>query len=272
LAAIASCPAFAQIQQGSVAVVYYSEAHDKIIMAADSRALWTGNPVPDNTACKIAAPQGKMLFVSTNFGGWKNGGPKDVVPSWMNVEEIHRAYNTASMLYTAPGARVHGAADEWGKLTTSHFQALLQEHPEAVTEFAKKNHGVLTKAFIGGLGNRGTMLLWKTTVSYQQGVVSYEMHGVGCPNSFCPIGGGAEKVAEEFTNQTSPRAIREAKEWKPPKSSKPEDYDILKTMRFVELSIKYYKGNDVGGKIDAVEMSKDGSVHWYTAKPNCTQD
>lgn len=269
-ALIAGFSTFAQVQHGSVAVIYYSDAHDKIIMAADSRALWTDRSAPDDTVCKIAAPQGKLLFVSTNFGGWKNGGITDPVPSWMNVEEIHRAYDTASILYTAPGARVHGAADEWGKLITSHFRALLMEHPEVVTDIASKNDGVLTKAFIGGLGNRGTMLMWKTTVSYQQGIVSYEMHGVSCPNSFCPL--GEIKIAQEFANQTSPRAKKEAKQWKPPTSSKPEDYDTLKTMRLVELTIKYYKGNDVGGIIDAVEMSKDGSVRWFAVKPNCRQD
>ncbi len=85
--AVIGSPTLAQIQHGTVAVVYYTE--DKIIMAADSRGLLlTQNAQPDDSVCKIAAPYGKMLFVSSHAVAYKSGGLFDLVQPWSNVDEI----------------------------------------------------------------------------------------------------------------------------------------------------------------------------------------
>ena len=50
------------------------------------------------------------------------------------------------------------------------------------------------------------------------------------------------------------------------------DLDVLKTMRLVELTIAYHMGNDVGGKIDAIELFKNGGLRWVARKENCPKD
>jgi hypothetical protein len=48
----------------------------------------------------------------------------------------------------------------------------------------------------------------------------------------------------------------------------PGNSDAFKTMRVVELVIRYYHGNDIGGPVDAVQLGHAGSMHWYARKPN----
>jgi len=272
--AIATYPTFAQIQYGSLGVAYYSKDKDKIIMAADSRALMTNGAPPVDNYCKIAAPHRKIIFVATGSGGHKNRGPADPVQSWSGTEEIHRAYDIASLLPTTNSDLLWRTASEWIESVSHHFDDLYRSDPQQVIDLARIQNGGLIKAFIGGMENDGKLILFKMSITFRPSItgnIHYEKGTVlPCPESFCPL--GDIDIAEEFIKQTSARANKEAREWKPPKTSKPEDYEILKTMRFVKLTEIYNKGNDVAGPIDAVQMTKDGSVHWYAKKENCADD
>ncbi len=169
--------------------------------------------------------------------------------------------------------RVVGTAIEWGNIISSKFGGALLSHPEQVAEVARQGNGILTRAIIGGLNDDGTLILLQTIVKYEGGVLSSPSAETTqithCDKSYCAI--GEVEVEQEFVNLTSERAKKEAKKWKPPKNSKPADYDILRAMRLVDLTIQYH-GNDVGGPIDAVEMDKDGSVRWFAIKENCQKD
>jgi hypothetical protein len=267
--AVHSSATLAQIQYGTVGVAYYTK--DKIVMAADSRSLIVGDTTPDDSVCKIAAPYGQVIFVSSNVSGYKNGGFGDFVQSWSNIEEIHQAYSMASFLPSTNHDQLMGTAIQWANLITSHFQSLLLWHPEKISQAIGEN-GVLTIAEIGGLNSDGALILLQVRILYGKGLtpISYEIGQVTeCPKSYCAI--GEVEIVQEFINVTSKRAKKEAKKWKPLKKSSPADYDILRTMRLVELTIRYHQGNDVGGKVDAVEMDKDGSVRWFAIKENCAK-
>jgi hypothetical protein len=271
--AVINLSAYAQIQHGSVGVIYYTK--DKIIVAADSRGLvLNGNTPPDDTECKIAAPDGKMVFVSTQSTEYKNGGYADPVPSWSNVGEIRKAYGKASLLYSTNRDRIEGTAVEWGKLISSHFQTLLLWHPEKTMEAVNGGNGVLTRSIIGGLDNDGLLMLLRITIAFHEGIFAADTVQIpscdACSKPYWAI--GQVEVEQEFVDLTSQRARSEVKTWRPPKESNLADYDILRTMRLVELTIQYHKGNDVGGKIDAVEMDKDGSMRWFAIKENCAKD
>jgi hypothetical protein len=270
LFAVIGSPTIAQIQYGTVGVVYYTK--DKIVMAADSRGFIVGNTTPDDSVCKIAAPYGKMVFVSSHAMAYRNLGYFDFVQPWSNIEEIHRAYDTASPLFSTNHDRIVGTAIERAKSISSHFQSMLLWHPEKVIDVARKGNGVLTRAMIGGFDDNGALILLQAIITFQESVlanVSSTVQILDCPRSYCAI--GEIEVEQEFVNLTSKRAKKEAKKWKPPKKSKLEDYDILRTMRLVELTIQYH-GDDVGGRIDAVQMDKDGSVRWFAIKENCAKD
>ena len=84
--------------------------------------------------------------------------------------------------------------------------------------------------------------------------------------NFCAA--GQVGIFLEFVDVTSKRSKDEAMNWKPPVGFKPEDLDILKTIRLVELTEKYWD-DDVGGPIDAIQFSRDGTLRWYSRKKNC---
>jgi hypothetical protein len=124
-------------------------------------------------------------------------------------------------------------------------------------------------AFVGGVNGDGALSLFLVKIEYDEAtrtVLPPTSESVSCPQLYCAI--GETDIAEEFIGLKSERAKKEAQEWKPPKNSKPQDYDILKTMRLVELTIKYGSAL-VGGPIDAVELDKDGSLRWFANEKNC---
>jgi hypothetical protein len=265
LFAVAGSPPFAQVRHGTIGVVYYTD--DKIIVAADSRALISVDSHSEDKECKIATPSGKLVFVSSGASEFYKVGAQ----LWSNIEEIHEAYNAAWPLYSNNYDRIEDTAIQWGKSISSKWQSLLPEYSDMVINAARDGKGVLTRAIIGGFDDDRKPVIGQIIVSYNEGdsTVQFDAGRITCPHSICAI--GKVQIEEEFLDLTSERARNEAESWKPPKDSKPADYDIFRIMRFVELTIKY-RGVDVGGAIDAVQMDKDGSVHWFANKKNCAEN
>ena len=271
-------PTSAQLQHGTVAVVYFTKG--KIVVAADSRQLTSGDAPPDDTVCKIATPHGKLVFVSSGTVGYKSLDDRDSVQSWTNIEEVHRAYDKASLQYSTDYDRFSGTAWEWGNSISAHFESLLLANPGSVRADGGKS-GVLTQSFMGWLESDGAPMLLYTRIVFHDGPfpsISHEtipvLHDCGLVKPYCPI--GHEEIVTEFVNLTSERAKQEANTWMPPKNSRPADYDLLKTKRLVDLTIQYHvpkagRPSEVGGKIDAVEMDTGGSMRWFV-KENCAKD
>ena len=153
-------PAMAQILHGTIAAVYFTK--DKIVMAADSRGvLGLGKtPVPDNTECKIATPDGRMMFVSSGLSGYMPIDPRDMIRPWSNVQEIHRAYRNVIGRYGTPRGHVKEIANEWADLLLSHIRSLYDANAKAVV--AAQEGGFLTSAILGGVDSAGRLALFRT--------------------------------------------------------------------------------------------------------------
>ncbi len=196
------------------------------------------------------------------------------VHSWTNTEEIHRAYDRASFTYSTAHDRIVGTAFDWADSILSNFESLLFWHSERVIETARRGNGLLTVAIIGGVDDDGKMILLQDVITYRPDgfptIFADKTQITQCAKSNCLI--GEPEIADEFINLRSDRALKEAKNWRLPKTTDPADYDLLKAMRYVALTIRYHIGGDVGGDLDAVEMDKDGSVRWYAKKDNCADD
>jgi hypothetical protein len=260
--------AAAQVQYGSVGVVYYTD--EKVIVAADSRGSWSQeNASADDSACKIATPKRQLVFVSTNAAGYRDDSDPTVAP-WTNIEEIRRA----AEFYPNSRGHLSEIADIWGRDIALHFESLYLRHPELVIEARARGNGVLTVAITGGLDAIGNLVLFQTVVTFDESKlqpIAFLTKGINCPrHSYCSI--GENEIVKEFVDQSSNRAKAEAKVWKPPKGSAPTDRDILRVMRLVDLTVKYHVGNDVGGAVDAVQLNKDGSLCWFALKKNCRGD
>jgi len=75
-------------------------------------------------------------------------------------------------------------------------------------------------------------------------------------------------IAEEFANQTSPRALKEVAKWRDTVAKKDAaDQEILFASQLVRWTILYGPEN-VGGDVDSVVVDS-GGVHWINRKDVC---
>jgi hypothetical protein len=270
--ALISTPTLSQVKHGTIGVTYFTQ--DKIVMAADSRGIVFGKNVPPtDSECKIVAVNKELVFISSGIVSYESGGSLDLVQAWDNREEIRSAYGKVAGLYGTSRGHVQDVAIEWGKSILSHFSSLYLFHRETMIDDAGKENGVPTAALIGGFDALGNLVLFKMQISFNQfgpNPLGLSVDQVMCPNSFCPM--GEIDTAEEFILETSQRAKDEAVKSKIFPSSSTSDYDILRAMRLVDLTIADSGLDDVGGPIDALELTRDGGFRWYARKSNCPEN
>jgi hypothetical protein len=134
-----------------------------------------------------------------------------------------------------------------------------------------------TLAYIAGLDDAGSLGLYLTEAAPNASGTFAESRARPIPacsdHGFCAMGSALDlDVVKEFANTSSDRARKEPADWKPPKGTSPKDDDPFKAIRMLELAIQHHGSNSAGGPIDAVQLSRDGSVHWYARKPNCPKN
>lgn len=135
--------------------------------------------------------------------------------------------------------------------------------------------GGLTDAMIAGEDGNGSLVLYGMRVL--TGPSGLKVRGgsaaISCDHhNLCAI--GQPEIVIEFADLTSKRAEDEAESWSPRDDLSPRDaeYDMFRTIRMVELTIQHHKGNDVGGKIDGVQLNRNGSMYWQYRKSNCPEN
>jgi hypothetical protein len=253
--------AIAQMQTGTVVVVYLTQ--EKVIMAADSRTVFDDNRPPNDSKCKIVALDGKVIFGSSGLMDFTTISPR-LSLQWSNTEEARKAY--ASTVGSPTGKRIAAVANQWGQAIALNFQSLYFFYPQEITKRLRDND-ILTQAYFAGIENGEPVLYW-TTVSFGGILITPQVRKITCPlQHFCAIGRTA--ISTEFTGLTSQRAKGEAVSWKPSPKADLADYDLLRTIRLVDLTIAYRWERDVGGPIDAVQLNRDGSLRWFQRKDNC---
>jgi hypothetical protein len=270
---LASQATLAQVRFGTIAVVYYSEG--KIAIAADSAGFLNASS-PITSECKLAAIDGKLLFVTAGATAYRRLRPTaDVVEPWDNIDEARKAYSFA-LAAGGDDLPLH-TAKIWQQLITEKWQSLYRIHPKHVTDAVAVEHGGLTTAYFAGLGGTTRQLqLIKSHVSFDQ---SNEQPFSGtsaiaseCLNTLCAM--GTLDVAKEYILQTSDRARKEWAQWddKTGPFAGP-DGKVRVTMRLVDLTIAFHQGEDkVGPPIDAVELAADGTIRWVARKQQCPEN
>jgi hypothetical protein len=294
--------ALAQVQHGTVGVVYFSQ--DKIIVAADSRNLFNRAGIPPNdSACKIAALNNQIIFMAANdvgygsinlLSGW------DPVEPWKAGDDIRKVY--AENILSAKRAWIGMIADKWGSLECKRFGSLYAFHPDEVSKGSLGTNGLLVVAFIGGIDVPGYMILFRVVVTFDKGrkpPIDYRVEPVTCQTDLGPYCAMGEfEIFNLYTNfmqrgpidpklfSLFPMIFQDRVTFANGKafSTKygPEDLDIIKTVRLVDMEIAFHKGNgigalsreisDVGGKIDAVQLTGSGTLRWFARKDNCPAD
>ena len=263
----------AQIQSGSIVVVTSSK--DEIVVAADSRRI-VGQSYVD-TGCKIAALGNKLIFAAVGNTGL---GPPNGRASWdaqtlarnefVRLEEKHATHDWTLDL-----------AKAWGNATKIKVQESLTRSGK--TFLAGLDGNEIMSAAFAGFGKEGDVSLIRSVIAYRT-----TKHGFLATNNFEPvlIAPGEQKVLGEGEiaaeiGGSSPTAAQLRQEAEADaKSGRWTDPGVFWAIETVKLTIKHHVGkmkngrimSNVGGKIDAVSLSRSNGIHWIQRKDNCPAD
>ncbi len=203
---LAAYPALSQVQHGSIGVVYFTP--DKIVMAADSRAMM--GTVPRDDVCKIAALGGDVAFVTTGTAVYMSQLP--LVASFNNFDEIRQSYQRVIARYQTSRGHVSDIAIDFAQSLKSRWSSVATfDRPTAVRSAIE--NGRIAIAFIGGVDSSGHFVLIQVVITFDQNKtfqpVDAEATFESCPEpkNFCAIGETA--IVEELLRGVTERAKQE---------------------------------------------------------------
>ncbi len=261
--------AHAQVISGSI--VIFSFTKDKLVVAADSLANNEYFGTPDYSHCKIAAFNHQLIFTSVGATGFVASGTG--VQLWDNKDLARDAIHT-----TPRGEHgdinIDAIVETWAKAVKSHWDSVDQEQTRKT---AAANGGQLTAGvFIGKELIPKIAIVRFNSVSLLDPVEYVfgnamsdcwpcaELQG----NKICAAGKHLDVVAK-FCSQRRPEAkilIRT------PLLGDTRDAEL--PVKIVELTIDGYEktAGDVGGKVDAATINKNGSITWNSRKKECPEN
>ncbi|MFZ3369526.1 MAG: hypothetical protein WA239_20625 [Candidatus Sulfotelmatobacter sp.] len=255
--------AHSQINSGSILI--FQLAHDKFLMAADSRMMLEGKASDGN--CKIAAFGDHLVFGVT-------ASPKyiplvvDLAPAWDAMKEVKNAITLTALSQGNSAARVIAIADTWARHMHFNWQNLFSIHPELVRKVAEDDNGGLTEGVFAAGGN-GDIALTARRINFTNDIITIEYADFISTCGVAICASGMLDIFTEYTKKTSQRAKDES--WTfPPSLLGRTSPEMLRIVRLVDLAIAYDQSGTVGGSIDAVELDADGSIHWFQ-NPNCPE-
>ncbi len=80
----------------------------------------------------------------------------------------------------------------------------------------------------------------------------------------------ATSVANELLDRKSDRAREEVARWRTQLSAlNKAEWEGAMTVWSVDFVLKNVRSGEIGGPVDAVELSSDGRIRWIQRKPNC---
>jgi len=262
--AVLTYSAFAQVGSGSLIV--FEQTHDKFIVAADSRLTdpWGGTP-PDDTYCKISTFRNKVVFASSGYL------TIPAIGSFPSRDNIGIAESITASQNLKGGGYIENIADLWADEIVKDWNRIAQLSPPYFGKImgeVKIGHFITAGIFAG----------------VDQGEISFAVRSVyvdlarNIPTYFSPVDlppfklNGVQDIDifTEFMLLTTDRAKEEKRSFTvSPSLLKRGDIETWRAVRLVDLTAAYLPSHSVGGPVDAIELWKDGSIHWVAKKPNC---
>ena len=263
-----------QIHSGTVIVVGLFE--DKFVIAADSRAIFKdqpGRPI-DDSSCKISAFKNGVVFTTANAEAYSD--PSGRVAGWDNADEAGRV----ARLHPATAGKsaadsVETIADRWAQTIKTHWNSLYLRTPQTVIHATEHGNGFITCGIFAESRSGEIAATSRDLYFVSDSADHFKIVPV-----YINVGGiravGRTDVINEFFHTTSKRAKDEREKWITQHNTsgsmlRPNWIDLSFLVRLIELTIKYDSSGEVGGKIDVLELQKDGAIHWVKRKANCSE-
>lgn len=274
--ALASHNAFSQIVAGTIVIT--QKTQDKLIVVADSRALYPfqGTP-PDDSQCKISALGHQFIFAASGAA---------VVPAeqrdsnhWTNSDVASEVYASDVFLESQKSgqSRVDRIVMEWARRIERNWQMRYMTNPDEVVAMANQGIGTLTIGFFADVEN-GEFVSSYVGITLSGNPMMFNAV-IGVPKDSCTDDRCAMGKTHIFTEYARPGSLLSKREGlkASPELLQRIGLDTLTDIRIVDLTIAYDKPDatgivGVGGRIDAVELWKDSSIHWIQEKESCPEN
>jgi hypothetical protein len=258
-----------QLEHGSVLIVAYSPS--EIVMAADSRVINIQTGQFRDNYCKLAAPEGRILFGGT--------GLLESVGGFDSVGLARRLVN--HMTPNGNGGFVQQVATRWVDAMEQNYAKL---PADLVSRFIQENGGTraLDCTMFAGVEPGGGLSLVRAGVYYGgapggrptlQGRITIIPLESSQRNSLSFAGCGNINIMASILPPKTDWAKATVQHWK----DMTGDVEAQAAMQVVQLTIAHenpqaFGGKEivpVGGPVDAAEIRPHGSVRWLQRKPDC---
>ena len=274
--AVISYQSSAQITSGTVIVLNFTE--DKLIVAADSRGSHINRDrPPDDSQCKLAQFNHKLLFASTGAAGYIRRDTRDTTPGWENTVVARDAVRETFK-------RQHGKIDiesasaAWAQKLISNWSVLYGNNRPLVIKAAEAGHGVITAGFFAQA--KKSKIAWILALitfdsSRAQPISALPVYEL----SFCwPCGqttghkicaGGEVAAATQFCSELDSQKAT-VKGMRSQQSGWTAE-EIL-PFRVAKMAAACDLNGTIGGPIDAIEITTSGTIRWLRRKCNCPEN
>jgi hypothetical protein len=253
----------AHIPAGTLVALSWTPS--KFAIAADSRQHWENEiHPPSDDQCKIIPIGKRFVFSQTNSTGYIGHNLDAALYGWNNADEARHAVALHSLDKGDAAVVLRQVVQTWSDVVASKWNRLYTGHPALVNQAATHGSGTLTNA-VFAFADQNSVAVETVSVVFENGIAS--VRTIPCPAGIICFGGRIA-IATEFQNQTSLRAAKEHQEWAASHPGLP-DSDIVRLIRYVDLTINYDQTGDVGGAIDALELDAKSGMHWVQRKSNC---
>lgn len=262
-----------QVRSGTAIVMLFSKGH--IVFAAESRVVLAGKSIRyRDDACKVRAIKNKIIFASAGVNGFEPD-PGENGNAWSAYDEPGKLVD---QIPDATDDPVNLLAELWGKSVEQRLNRALLVNPGPMMHFLQVEGGeTLTVGMFAGRTKQGQVAMYRAVLNCN--CAGKSKHAfltilpVSLPDHRAAIAlGSREALAlwDELAKEKSERARASTDKFGADHASMrgPELLGAA-AVAGLEFVLKYAQSGDIGGPIDAVEMTSGGDIHWIQRKASC---
>jgi hypothetical protein len=137
--ALVSCPAFTQINSGTIIIFNFTE--DQLVVAADSRGVDFNAGEPQDLECKITTLNHQFVFASAGSVRFSST-VSDTISSWDNAALAREVIGNVAK--EKQEIDIEAVANEWAGIVRDHWNSLCNLRPLMCAKLTEARNGLLT--------------------------------------------------------------------------------------------------------------------------------
>lgn len=243
-------------------------------MAADSLAVNNDTGTPNYSYCKIAAFGHKLVFTSVGSATWFNPSGQGPVQSWDNIELARNAFHSIQEQESATD--LGSIRAQWAEDVKGHWNLIDRFDRQRAINIAAANYGQFTAGIFIGKGLEMKFAAIKYNVNKLIDPIEIAIADGDAITPCWPCGqlqgrkicgaGLHLDVAAKFCSER-----RHGDRIDIRTRLRGASVSTKLAVKIVEMTIDAYEktAGDVGGKVDTITITKDGSPTWNSLKDGC---